>query len=79
MTDEIKTDSKKCQKNRHVMIAYGFVQLGSSFVSALSLSLIALGFASVTKESKLFNNCVEDLREAGSRKSAAVRFCNGGK
>ena len=54
MTEE-KKDSKKCSGKKNIMFAYGFVQLGSSFVSAIALAAIAFGFCSVKKESKLFN------------------------
>ena len=56
MTEE-KKDSKKCSGKKNIMFAYGFIQLGSSFVSAIALAAIAFGFCSVKKESKLFNNC----------------------
>ena len=58
--------------------AYGFIQLGSSFVSAIALAAIAFGFCSVKKESKLFNKCVAEIIEDGGTNSEAVRYCNGG-
>ena len=72
MTEE-KKDSKKCSGKKNIMFAYGFIQLGSSLVSA-----IALGFCSVKKESKLFNKCVAEIIEDGGTNSEAVRYCNGG-
>ena len=75
---EEKKDSKKCSGKKNIMLAYGFVQLGSSIVSALALTAIALGFCSVKKESKLFNKCVAEIIEDGSSNSEAVRYCNGG-
>jgi len=51
MTEE-KKDSKKCSGKKNIMFAYGFIQLGSSFVSAIALAAIAFGFCSVKKESK---------------------------
>ena len=54
MTEE-KKDSKKCGGKKKIMFAYGFIQLGSSFVSAVALAAIAFGFCSVKKESKIFN------------------------
>ena len=49
---EEKKDSKKCGEKKKIMFAYGFIQLGSSFVSAIALAAIAFGFCSVKKESK---------------------------
>ena len=77
MTKE-KTDSKKCSGKKNFMFAYGFVQLGSSFVSAIALAAIAFGFCSVIKESKLFNSCVAEIIEDRGNNSEAVRYCNGG-
>ena len=56
MTTEIQKDKKKCGKNGKLMLAYGAVQLGSSFVSALALVVIAFGFCSFKTQSKLFND-----------------------
>jgi len=78
MTTE-KKDSKKCSGKKNIMLAYGFIQLGSSFVSAIALAAIAFGFCSVKNESKLFNKCVEEIVEDGGTNSEAVRYCNGGK
>ena len=60
------------------MFAYGFIQLGSSFVTAISLAVIAFGFCSLKKESKLFNICVAEIIDDGGTKAGAVRYCNGG-
>ena len=75
---EEKKESKKCGGKKKVMFAYGFIQLGSSFVSAIALAVIAFGFCSVKKESKNFNTCVTEIVENGSTNSEAVRYCNGG-
>ena len=75
---EEKKDPKKCSRKKNIMIAYGFVQLGSSFLSAIALVAIALGFCSVKKESKLFNKCVAEIIEDGGTNYEAVRYCNGG-
>ncbi len=75
---EEKKDSKKCGGKNKIMIAYGFIQLGSSFVSALALAVIAFSFCSLKKESKAFNSCVTETFENGSTKAQAVRYCNGG-
>ena len=77
MTEE-KKDSKKCGGKKKIMVAYGFIQLGSSFVSAIALAAIAFGFCSVKKESKLFNSCVSEIVENGITNAEAVRYCNGG-
>ena len=58
MTEE-KKDSKKCSGKKNIMFAYGFIQLGSSFVSAIALAAIAFGFCSVKKESKLLINVLQ--------------------
>ena len=75
---EEKKDSKKCSGKKNIMFTYGFIQLGSSFVSAIALAAIAFGFCSVKKESKLFNKCVAEIIEDGNTNSEAVRYCNGG-
>ena len=76
---EEKKESKNCGGKKKIMFAYGFIQLGSSFISALALAAIAFGFCSIKKESKLFNKCVSEVIEKGSSSSEAVRYCNGGK
>ena len=77
MTEE-KKDSKKCSGKKNIMLAYGFVQLGSNVVSAIALAAIAFGFCSVKKESNLFNKCVAAIIEDGRTNSEAVSYCNGG-
>ena len=75
---EEKKDSKKCGAKKKIMVAYGFIQLGSSFVSAIALAAIAFGFCSIKKESKVFNTCVAEIVENGNTNAEAVRYCNGG-
>ena len=77
MSQEEK-DFKKCTGKKKIMFAYGFIQLGSSFVSAIALAVIAFGFCSIKKESKVFNSCVNEIVVNGSSNSEAVRYCNGG-
>ena len=77
MTEE-KKESKKCGGKKKIMVAYGLIQLGSSFLSAIALTAIAFGFCSLKKESKVFNNCVTEIIENGSTNAEAVRYCNGG-
>ena len=78
MTEENKTDKKKCGGKGKAMFAYGIIQLGSSVVSALALTAIAISFCSLKQESKVFNECVEEIQATGKSSSDAVRFCNGG-
>ena len=77
MTEE-KKETKKCSGKKNIMFAYGLVQLGSSFVSAIALVAIAFGFCSIKKESKLFNSCVSEVNLQGRSNAEAVRYCNGG-
>ena len=79
MTEENKTDKKKCSGKGKAMFAYGIIQLGSNVVSAVALAAIALSFCSLKQESKMFNECVEEIQATGKSSSDAVRFCNGGK
>ena len=79
MTEENKTDKKKCPGKGKAMFAYGIIQLGSNVVSAVALAAIALSFCSLKQESKVFNECVEEIQATGKSSSDAVRFCNGGK
>ena len=78
MTEESKQDKKKCRGKSKAMFTYGIIQLGSSVVSAVALAAIALSFCSVKQESKVFNECVEEVQATGKSSSDAVRFCNGG-
>ena len=78
MIEENKKEKKHCGSKKGAMLAFGGIQLGSGIVSALSLAAIALSFCSVKQEAKVFNDCVEEVRESGKSASAAVRFCNGG-
>ena len=78
MTEENKAGKKKCGGKSKAMFAYGIIQLGSSVVSAVALAAIAFSLCSVKQESKVFNNCVEEIQSNGKSSSDAVRFCNGG-
>ena len=75
---EEKKESKKCSGKKKIMVAYFFIQLGSSFLSAVALAVIAFSFCSVKKESKIFNTCVIEIMENGNTNAEAVRYCNGG-
>ena len=77
MSEENK-ETRNCGGKKKMMVAYGFIQLGSSFLSAIALAAIAFGFCSVKKESKVFNSCVTEIVEKGSTNAEAVRYCNGG-
>ena len=45
----IKKDTKKDFRRDKAMLAYGFIQLGSTIVSAVALVATALGFCSLKK------------------------------
>ena len=79
MSEENKTEKKNCNGKSKAMFAYGIIQLGSSLISAVALVAIALSFCSIKKESKVFNECVEEVQSTGKNSSYAVRFCNGGR
>ena len=79
MTEENKIHKNKCGGKSKAMLVYGIVQLGSSLISAIALAAIALSFCSLKQESKIFNECVEEVKASGESSSNAVRFCNGGK
>ena len=70
---------KKCPGKARAMFVYGLLQLASSIVSAAALTAIALSFCSVKQQSKVLNECVEEIQATGKSASDAVRFCNGGK
>ena len=78
MTEENKANSKKCSGKSKMMFTYGLIQLASGIVSAVALAAIALSLCSVKQESKLFNQCVEEIEATGKSTSNAVKFCNGG-
>ena len=61
------------------MFAYGIIQLDSSAIYALALVAIALSLFSVKQEAKVFNQCVEEIKESSKSSSGSVHFCNGGK
>ena len=73
-----KKDTKNDFKNNKAMLAYGVIKLGSSVVSAFALVAIALSFYTLKKESKFFNECVEEIKATDSPTADAVRFCTGG-
>jgi len=79
MTDDNNHDKKKCSGKGKAMFAYGIIQLGSSVVSAVALTAIALSFCSLKKEANVFSECVEEVQASGKSSSSAVRFCNGGR
>ncbi|WP_269623466.1 hypothetical protein [Prochlorococcus marinus] len=79
MTIENTSETKNCGRKKGVMLAYGSLQLGTSIISAISLAALALSFCSVKNESKLFIECVEEVRGNGKSASQAVYFCNGGR
>ena len=78
MTEENKSTKKSCSGKGKAMFAYGIIQLGSNVISAAALAAIALSLCSVRQDSKVFNECVEEVQSTGKTSSEAVRFCNGG-
>ena len=78
MTEDNKTNKKKCGSKGKAMFAYGLIQLSSSVISAIALTAIAISLCSVKQESKVFNECVEEVKVTGKSASDAVSFCNGG-
>ena len=60
------------------MFSYGFIQLGSNFLSAIPLAAISFGFCSVKKKSKMFNKCVTEIIEEDRCNFESVRYCNRG-
>ncbi len=79
MTEDKKTDTRNCGRKSQIMFVYGIIQLSSGVVSAVALAAIALSICSVNQQSKVFNECVEEIKKTGKSSSDAVRFCNGGK
>ena len=79
MTEENNKDKKKCSGKGKAMFFYGIVNLGSGVISSLALVAIAFSLCSLNKESQVFNQCVQEVKESGKSASSAVRFCNGGK
>ena len=73
-----KKETKNDFKNNKAMLAYGLIQLSSAVVSAFALVAIAIGFYTLKKESKFFNECVEEIKATDSPTADAVRFCTGG-
>ena len=73
-----KNETKKDFRKNKLMLAYGFIQLGSTVVSAFALVAIALAFCSLKKESNFFNECVQEIKATGSPTADSVRFCTGG-
>lgn len=79
MTEKNTNSKKKCSGKGKAMIFYGVIQLGTNVVSAVALAVIAFSLCSLKNESKVFNECVNEVLQAGKSSSSAVNFCNGGK
>ena len=70
--------SKNCSKSRRILwYAFGAVGLGARGLTALALLAIALMLCTIKKESKVFNQCVEEVQNSGKSVSSAVSYCNG--
>ena len=78
MTEENKKTKNNCNGKGKAMLTYGILQLGSNLVSAIALTAIAFSLCSLKQESKVFNECVEEVKASGKSASNAVSFCNGG-
>ena len=73
--------SKKCTPSNNKKIlwyAFGAAGLGARGLAALALLAIAMMLCSVKKESKVFIQCVDEVRDSGKSASKAVSYCNGG-
>ena len=79
MTEENTKDKKKCGGKGKAMFTYGIIQLSSNVVSAVALAAIAFGLCSMKQESKVFKECVEEIKATGKSTPYAVRYCYGGK
>ena len=79
MSKETSKKGKKCGSRKNVMITYGVLQLGSNLISAIALVTIAFNLYSPNKQSKSFNDCVQEQESIGKTVSDSVRFCSGGK
>ena len=77
MTLKKKATKNDFQNNKY-MFAYAILKTGSAVVSAVALVSIALSFFLLKKESKYFNQCVEEIKATGSPTADSVRFCTGG-
>ena len=78
MSENNKNNKQKCSGKGKLMFAYSILQISSSVVSATALAAIAISLCSVKQESKIFNECVEEIKATGESTSNAVQFCNGG-
>ena len=74
-----KETSNQCGGKKKAMLAYGFIKISATVVSAMSLAPIAFSLCAVKQQSKEFNGCVQEVIAEGKSNAQAVRFCNGGK
>ncbi len=73
--------SKKCSSDksrRMLWFAFSAAGLGAKGLAALALVAISIKMHPLQYQSKLFNACVEEIKEIGNPISDSVRFCNGG-
>ena len=73
--------SKDCSSNnkrRLIWYSVSAAGLGLRGFATIALLAIAMMLCSIKKESKAFNNCVEEIQNSGKSISEAVRYCNGG-
>ena len=79
MSKEAKKTKKKCGSKKGLLLAFGLTTLASRVITAISLAAITLSLCSINKESKAFNDCVEEVRDSTNSASAAVNYCKGGQ
>ena len=73
-----KEDKKSCGSKRIAMFGFALTTLATRTISAISLAAIALGVCSMSQKARLFNDCVDEIRQTGQTSSNSVRFCKGG-
>ena len=61
------------------MLAYGTIKLGSNVISEVAFVAIGMSFCSLKKESKVFNECVREMKANVKNSGSAVRFYNDGE
>jgi hypothetical protein len=58
-------------------LAYGFIQIPTTIVSATALAAVALNLRPLKLPSKAFNNCTSKMIPQGEPNSQDVRHCYG--
>lgn len=60
------------------MLAYRFVQISATVISAISLAAISLRLCPLKQQSSVFNGCVTEMFAQGESNEQAFRHRNGG-